>query len=381
MTGPKIAIVCPGVGLVQRGFERFFGDLFHTLRDDMDVVLYKGGGPTSDSERIIPFIARGGRFLKTLPIHRLVGRTPMHVECMTLALSLLAEIRREKYDVVHVIDPPLARILFTLRKLTGGSFRILYTEGTAMPVRDYPPCDHLQQISAATLEDAVAQGVPIEHMSLIPCGVDLERLGTAKTRSSLRAKYGLAEDKFVILSVAAINRGHKRTDHLIDEVARLEGNAILWLDGSLDHGDPELLDYGRARLGDRLVVTHVPTDDVAELYTLADLFVHTAGFEAFGLAIVEAAGLGLPVLVHDAPHFQWLVPNESCHLDMLAEGELSGRLQAIIDGRIDLATMKCAEHVRATYDWGRLKDQYRALYLDVSRRGASSEADLGLKCA
>lgn len=359
---PRIAIACPGVGLVQRGFERLFRDLFDEVRGDFPMTLFKGGGEAQEDEIVLPFLRRGGRAIRYLPLHRLMGRTPMHAECLTFALALLPHLIGGRYDIVHVIDPPLARLLFHLRRVLRLRFRLLYTEGTAMPPRDYPPCDLLHQISAATLADAVAHGHEPAHMALVPCGYRPTRFQPSADSATLRARHGIAPDRFVILSVAALNRGHKRTHHLVDEVAQMPGDPLLWLDGSLDHGDPDLPAYARAKLGDRVRVTHVPSAQVADLFALADVMPHAATFEAFGLAIVEAAAAGLPVILHDAPHFRWLLPNPACWIDMTAPGALAALLARMAADPVERSRCIMQAHARATYDWAALRPAYADLY-------------------
>lgn len=362
----RVAIACPGIGLVQRGFERFFMDIFRLVGSDLDITLFKGGGESSGKERVLRFIPRGGRVVKLLPVHRLFGRSPLHTECLTFALALLPHLRNGAFDVVHTIDPPLTRVLFRLRERLGLHFRLLYTEGCAMPPGDYPPADHTQQVAKVTFEQAAAYGHRPETMTLLPCGFDPVRLAVPHDRATLRRMHGIPEDMPVILSVAAINRGHKRTDHLIDEVARLDGRFLLWLDGSLDHGDPDLLAYAQARLGERVRITHVPSDKVGELYRLADVMAHAATFEAFGLAVVEAASCGLPVLVHDAPHFAWLLETPACLVDMTRPGALAERLQALLDHPDQMDGLRCDAQVRRNFAWDALRARYLDLYRDVA---------------
>src|SRR5258705_13529246 len=106
----RVAIACPGVGLVQRGYERMIDDLYRILESEVDVTLFMGGGATGEHKKIPMFLPRNGRFLSLFPIHRLVGRQAIHAECMTFALGMLPYLRAGRFDVVHVIDPPLARI-------------------------------------------------------------------------------------------------------------------------------------------------------------------------------------------------------------------------------------------------------------------------------
>ena len=172
---PRIAMACPGVGLEQRGFERYFRDLFHLVEDEVAITLFKGGGPNTEREKVLLFARRNGLLPKLFPVHALFGRSPIHSECMTFALALLPHLISGRFDVVHCIDPPLTRLLFHLRRVLGMRFALLYTEGCAMPPADYPPSDHMQQISRITYGQALEFGIPEERMTLLPCGVACDR--------------------------------------------------------------------------------------------------------------------------------------------------------------------------------------------------------------
>ena len=371
----KVAMACPGVGLVQRGFERMFRDLFDLLKQDLDVRLFKGGGPSSAQETKLLFISRNGWFLRWFPIHKLVGRTTQHVECFTFAISLLIAIWGKGYDVVHCTDPPLARILYKLRKLFGLKFRLLYTEACAMRPSDCPPADHMHQISKVTFDEAVEFGIPPSYMTVIPLGLYPENFSVEASKKELREKYGLAESTFVVLSLAAINRYHKRTDYLVDEFSAIEGDVLLWIDGSLDQGDPDLIQYTKDKLGDRCRVTLLPTCQVGELFKVADLMVHTSLFEAFGLAMIEGASTALPVLTHNAKHFLWLLDNKDSAIDMSHTGNLSEKLNELKVDRQKLIPMVNDEQVRDRYTWSVLKNDYLNAY---SRLAALPEDDIGI---
>ena len=343
-----------------------FADLFTLMGGELDVTLFKGGGATSAREKVPAFLPRNGRFVKLFPIHSLLGRTPIHVECMTFALSLVWYLRDGQFDVVHCIDPPLARILYKLRRLLGMQFRLLYTHGCTMPPSGYPPADHLQQVAEEAYDEALTAGIPAGAMTLLPCGIHPERFDAPKSKEELRREYGVAPDAFVILSIAALNRTHKRTHYLIDEAARLGGNYLLWLDGSMDQGETDLIGYARSRLGDRCRITHVPSGKVGELYRMADIMAHASVFEAFGLSIVEAASAGLPVICHDAPHFRWLLPNPQAWVDMTSPGALAGRLSFLMAHPELLRDLQCREQIRQRFSWNDLRQEYKALYERVS---------------
>lgn len=358
----KIAVVCPGVGLVQRGFERLFYDLFQLMKDDYEVTLFKGGGARNKREKVLPFLHRNGFLVKMLPVHKLFGRTAMHTETVTFVMALLPHLIKGRYDIVHCIDPPLTRFLFKIRNLFGLKFRILYTEGCAMAPADYPPADHMQQISRVSYDEARKAGIPESYMTLLPCGIYPERFHVPKDRAELRRAYGIDETTFVILSVAALNRKHKRIDHLVDELTLLQGDFLVWMDGSLDHGDADLVPLAKKRLGDRCRITHVPSEKVGELYRLADVMVHCSIFEAFGLAIVEGASTGLPVITDHADHFQWLLQNPASWVDMRERGALCKRLAMLMADRNTLDSIRAGEETLARFSWHNLKEVYKKLY-------------------
>lgn len=360
----RVAIACTGVGQVKRGFERYFADLHRVLGGRIDITLFKGGGPDGPKETRIACLSRVGRLQRVLPLHRLMGRTPYHTECLTFVLGLYPRVRLGGFDVVHCIDPPVARLMYWMRRALGGRFRLLYTEGCAMPPSDYPPADHVHHVAMQPWLDAVAHGYAREDMTLLPCGIESGRYDVPRRRDELRREHGVPQDAFVVLSVAAINRNHKRTHHLVDEVARLGGERhLLWLDGSFDHGDPAVLDYARKVLGQRLRFTHVPSDRVGELYRLADVMVLGSLHESFALVVAEALVAGTPVLVHDSAHFRWLVGDEGALVDMREPGALARRLAELRDrprGAPEIAAM--AARARGRFDWQALAPQYVELY-------------------
>ena len=362
----KVAIACPGVGLVQRGFERMASDLFKLLREDLDVTLFKGGGQNEANEQRLIFITRHGRFQKWFPIHRLVGRTSMHAECFTFAISLLIAIRGKNFDIIHCTDPPLARILYKLRRIFRLNFRLLYTEACAMPPGDYPPADHMHQISPVTCEEAASQGIPGKYMTVIPLGIFPETFRPPAARNELRAKFGIDDETFVVLSLAAVNRYHKRIDYLIEEFRGVRGQCLLWIDGSLQHGDSDLVDIARDTLGARCRITHFPSSRVSELFAVADLMVHTALYEAFGLALVEGASTGLPVLTHDTAHFRWLMGNEPATIDMSIEGALASSINSLAEDHRQLGLLENSRQILKRYSWNELKSSYLQLYSHVA---------------
>jgi len=363
--GPKVALVAIGLGRVQRGFERYFTDLFHVLRDELDITLYKSRGANGAQERVPSLLQPATAIARRLPLAKAVGTREYNRDCIAFGLTLLPDLLRKRYDVVHCIDPPLAHVLARLQKTIPFRSQLLFTEGCTMPVQFYPPVAHVHHVAPGSLQLAQDAGFPVQRMTLVPCGIHAERFATTLDRKQLRKKYSVPESAFVVLAVSAVKREHKRVDHIIEEVSRLEGDILLWIDGNPE--DPAVVELARRRLGERCRITHVASGDISELYHLSDVLVHASLTEAFGLVLVEATASRLMVLAHDSPHFRWLLQDPGCVVDMSTTGALSARLRDLMQGRPKQDRLQQrAASTRERFDWAGLRDAYLSMYCQIA---------------
>ena len=357
----KVALACPTIGQTRRGYERFMAELFQLIRADIDVTLFKGAGATQPGEVIVHHVKRTG------VLARLAGRrlryASYRLEFASFALALWPHLRRGNFDIVHIIDPPLARPLAALRRWVPRPYRLVFTDGGPAPFDATPFADLVHCLTPAAERETLAVAPPGCRVTMLPVGVDARALSAATGRATLRRQHGVSADTFVILAVTTLNRYHKRVDALIEEVASLPGKVMLWLDASAyPDGDVSLLALARARLGDRFRHTHIESGQVGELYRLADVMVSASLHESFGMALVEAMCCGLPVLAHDSAHFRWLLGGSRNLIDMQVPGALGARLAHLANDRDDLHSLASPEHMLARFGWGALKPGYCALY-------------------
>ena len=371
---PRIAIVSIGIGRVQRGFERYFYDLFLAVRDKVDITLYKSAGAPAAQEKIPSLLWPATRMARALPLDRWMGGTDYQEykrDCLAFGFCLLPELLRQRFDVIHVIDPPLAQVLQYLLRACHLRTRLLLCDGCLIPPRFYPSAAHVQITSHAHLQNVLAMGVPASQVTALPPGVHTQRFVSPLSRQELRRKYGTAEDTFVILAVSAL-RLPKRIDYIIEEVSRLTGDVLFWLDGYPE--DPSIPALARDKLGTRCRITYVASSEVPELYRMADVMVHACLEEGFGYAVVEAISAGLMVLVHDTPHFEWLTQDRDCLVDMRVPGKLRDRLKELMLKREDLSSrlQARAATARRRFDWRSLTQEYVELYGKVASLSHSS---------
>jgi glycosyltransferase involved in cell wall biosynthesis len=368
---PRVALVSVGLGRVQRGFERMFGDLLRVLGADVDCTACGSAGRRSAHQRIPRLLPPLTALARALPLDRW-ARDEYRRDSLAFAAAVLPTLLLGRFDVIHCVDPPLARILPPLLRRTGLRSRVLFTEGTAMPPVYYPQVDHVHQVSPLAFEQAREMGVPDSFMTMIPTGFDSATfsLASGPSREEARRRHGVPLDAFVVLSVSALNRSHKRLDHVIAEVGRLDGNVVLWLDGNPE--DAAVVEQARRTLGARCRITHVTTEQVAELYRLADVTVLASLTESFGLAVVEALASGTRALTHASPHFEWLLGERDGLVDMQEPGALARELEAL---RTDPERMvrgreERASRARQRFSW----DALAPLYVDMYRRLGRGEA-------
>lgn len=365
---PRVALICPGLGRERRGYERITADLNMILRDDMDVTLFKGAGQTGPNEKVPFSLARDGWVLMNLHLHRLIGRTRYHMECLTFALSLIPHLKRGRFDVVFTYDPPMLKLLYLLRKLIRADYRILFAHGGAFPFEYWPHADVVLHCTPIWYNEDVAAGVPPDKRILLPIGIWPERFEVAESKSDLRRRYGVSESTLVILSIAALDRKQKRVDHLIEEVARIDGDVLLWIDGSPNFSsDLTLVDLAKERLGERCRLSYSPSEKVGELLAMADVMVLASTMEGFGLVLVEALCSGTPTLSHNSPHFEWLIGEPELLVDMAAPGELAAKLQALAHDHDALKSFVDKDKYRARYSWPNLKPAYLDLFRHAAR--------------
>lgn len=353
----KIALVCAGLGRVYRGFERYTRELFDLIKDDVDITLFKGGGPKKEREVTLPSL-----FRKKVPqILTSTGRDAVFFEQLTYSLPFIPWAVLGRFDLIHYSEPGLGNLLYHARRVFGFSYKTIFSHGLGMDPQYCSRADVLHQVSKADYDKAIDYSIR-SRMVLIPYGIHSRDFVCRDDKASLRRQYNIPQDKTVLLCVSAINRGHKRIDYLVKEVAQLDERFFLLVAGGLE--DPSIQQLANRLLPGRYCFLYVPFAKVPNLYCLADLYVHTALIEGFGICIAEAMAAGLPVITHDNPHFQWLTGSSQGCVLMEKEGSLSRVILEVASAPSRLKRMGKENQVQARqyYDWQVLKSDYLSMY-------------------
>lgn len=367
----KVAIPCPGIGHVRRGFESFAVELAEALRDDAQIAVYSGGSVPSAHVpvHVIPTIKRTGKLSSLVVPSKQRYRVEQFIFAVTLSLAL----KRNQCDIVHVSDSLVSVMLMRLRRRLGLRFRLVFSNGGNRDPQLLRQFDLCQVLTPIQYDDAVKGGVSAERAALVPYAVNCQRFMAERlSRATARARLNIPENMKVILSVAPLDFS-KRLDYLIDELGALNRSDVFLLAAGQPYVGTEALEAkAKALLPRRYRFVTLPHSEIELVYRAADLFTLTSLREGFGIVVLEAMAAGIPAVVHDWPLFQWLVPNPMSRIDMTAAGALGERIGVLLDDEHEARRLsdENRENVLSRFDWPVLRPTYLEMYEQALARPA-----------
>ena len=360
----KIALLCSGLGHVDRGHEIFARDLFEMLKDSLDITLFKGGGKAATRERVIDNVPRNSPLLGEIkmavsPKWASAAREQerIRVETETFAYAALRPLMEGAYDVIHCLEQEVCNILYANRHLFVRTPKIVFSNGGAIPAGNLPNCDFVQEHTDYNLSRSARN-----KAFMIPHGVDIN-LFHPGVKTDFRRQHGIPDDAFVVISVGTICYWHKRMDYVIREVAAVPG-AFLVIVGQECADTEQIVALGKELMGERIVFTRMPHDELPNAYAAADVFVLGSLFETFGIVYIEAMAMGLPVFCTDHVNQRSIV-KDGVFLDMRKAGVLTGALSQVNQTLLGSLRTKGPENAARHYDLALLRqryiDQYRRI--------------------
>lgn len=361
----RIALLCSGLGHIHRGHEVFARDLFSLLAEDVDITLFKGGGEQLPRERLIENVPRNSPLLDhvRVAVSSKWAAAAKEQECLriegeTFAHAAMKPLLEGRYDIVHCLEQEVCNVIFDNRHLFELTPKIVFSNGGAIPARDLPRCDFVQEHSVHNLKFSAGH-----KAFMIPHGVDVERFRPG-IPTDFRTRHGIPSDAFVVISVGTICRHHKRMDHVIREVAPIR-EAFLVIVGQENQDTPAIKALGRSLMAERIVFTTMSHDELPQAYAAADVFALGSLFETFGIVYIEALAMGLPVVCTNHVNQRSIV-QEGVFIDMRRPGALTDVLQNTPKARfVELGKLGRAIAER-DYDLRVLKSRYLERYQTIA---------------
>lgn len=210
-----------------------------------------------------------------------------------MGIPVLTSLVNDSYSRLRLRDPNVNRLkLWGASTLDGWTSRHLTT--------------HFHAITRAVKEAAIERlRIPSEKITVIERGRDPMRLGemSIERRHAARRGLGLKEDSEVLLNVARqeYQKNQALLLHAAADLALQRPSLKVLIAGRRGNATQDLeREIGRLSLAGRVeLLGH--REDVPELLAAADLFVFPSLYEGLGGALIEAMGMGLPIVATRIP--------------------------------------------------------------------------------
>ncbi len=216
--------------------------------------------------------------------------------------------------------------------------------------------------------------------AIIPIGIDLAEFADLPPLEALRKRYPMIGDRKVVLFLGRLNfkKGVDIAIRAFAEASHGREDTFLVIAGPDDgiQRESEAL-VRRFGLEGRVLFTGmVSGKDKLAVLSGSTIFVLPSHSENFGIAVIEAAACGIPVVISDRVNL-WRefedagagliappeVPEFAKHLRMLLDGpEAAARIGA-----------QGAELVRSRFNWTALGNDYEEMYSRAARDGLLQE--------
>lgn len=258
-------------------------------------------------------------YINFYPVHMERGISVAGVKAMFQIKKIL---KKEKFDMVQYSTPNASLYTAMAAKLAKIPVRLYCQWGIAYVgfnglkrkifkivekfVCGLSTC--VQPDSKSNLNFARSEGLYSEKKSSViwngsACGVSLDKFNVKRKneyRSYIREKYNIARDTFVYIFIGRVTRD-KGINELLSAFKRLNDDSVLFLLGNNEVDtsvNRELYDWS---LENKNIIYTGNVDDVERYLSAADCYVLPSYREGFGMSVIEAEAMGVPVIVTDIP--------------------------------------------------------------------------------
>jgi glycosyltransferase involved in cell wall biosynthesis len=355
-----------------------------------------GGGERHLADLANALVGRGHKVYAALP-----ARSPLREELSLLpaqniftlplrnaldirsALRLARLVREHRIEVVHAHvarDYPLA----ALATRRNPAAKLIITRHVLFPLNKLHSLtlSHVARVicvSKAVKDSLSAQKLfPADRLSVIPNGIDIQRLHASLQnfdRAVFRRRMNIPPRCLLVGIVGEIKRQKGQEDFLRAAalIARQRTDAHFIIVGAdstrtgehraaLEHLIEELQLTTRVHLTGWL-------DHIGPLLAALDVYVSASHTESFGLTIVEAMALGIPVVATATKGAEEIIgPDEAGVLVPIGDAEaLSSVILRLLGDkreRIRLGTLSCAKAWKL-FDFERMVDETERVYLQT----------------
>lgn len=286
----------------------------------------------------------------------------VHIQTMGLkSLYMLLRTRERAVVTAHIVPASMV-----------GSFALA---PIWLPIGEfymrafYAFADEVLAVSPEVVEGLRKMGVSAPTR-FVPNAIDVERFRPQpEWRDEIRTRHGIAADAKVVFCAGQV-QPRKGVDVFVDAARAMPDVTFVWVGGmpfkAVTAGYRQMENAKATAPANCLFVGDVPYEDMPKYYAAADCLFFPSKQETFGLAIVEAAAAGLPLILRDIDTYRPLFGDSYIAAD---DGSFIPELRALVDD--DVALREWGERARdmaMRFDVSRMGEQLVRVYEEVLAR-------------
>ncbi len=294
----RIGVILPGVGVINRGAERFLLELTERLKDKYDITIFCRKEINSYCKRIwvIPRDNKITNFIYRIPIIKKILSwlclDPLSIEWLTANISGFMKLYKGNFDIIislsMVWGAISCRILRLLKKIPFIVIqKTIYCRWERWSALQRPD---LYIALTQTVEKKLVTKIKGLKSICVPCAVDMQKFSPDITEKYV--PFNL--EKPIFLSAGALEP-LKRMNLVIKAVSKLKKGSVLIIgNGRLKN---ELEKLGKKLLGnERFLLTSASFSEMPKYYNYCDIFTLASIFEGFGNVYLEAMACNKPIV-------------------------------------------------------------------------------------
>jgi GT2 family glycosyltransferase/glycosyltransferase involved in cell wall biosynthesis len=217
-----------------------------------------------------------------------------------------------------------------------------------------------------------------DNASVVYCGVDHYGVASAATREAKRRELGIEDHQRALLYVGRLNpegQPYKGTRNIMDFASKWREEAPNLRVIMAGHGDQTDADAIRAAGAIPLLAT--PHEEMAALYSAADVYLTASRWEGFDLPIMEAASQGVPTVALDIGAHPEIVRNGETGILVSNVNQLKDEARRLAEDDSRRRTIADAARAHScNFGWSRAADGYEEVLARILRAATSPVAQL-----
>jgi len=328
-----------------------------------------------------------GKHLTIIPMD--VTSHAMSLKNAIIDSSTIQEIAlSEKADIIHFFynwSFPFRKkvpsvltvhdvIPFTFREAMGLYRNIfLYKPGIKMACRLN---DIIATVSVFSKQDIVKKvGVPHDKIRVIPNGLREQNSKDPSLEEELKKRFEIKDPFILNVGGSHERKNIVRLNHAFAGIVNLNGySGKLLITGSVS-GAPyqnkmkSICDASVRETGmeNRIVFTgFISEKELDSLFRMADFLIYPSLYEGFGIPVLEAMKMGLPVITSNTTAMPEVAGDAACLVDPTNIEEMTSVMSELLQNRQRRKAMieKGLERVRS-YTWQNVSESYLKLYQEI----------------